>query len=134
MSKVHFRVPVTLDVSVSVDTADATDTHAKKWRPWPKDAHESMQRGEWLLVRFLSNGDDIYSFEVAYFNGWDLVNGVGQTLFLPEGCTLDDLDEDCANDDLVYRYHMPEGLTWIPLVELLKDVEEQETAQKEAQE
>lgn len=133
MAKVHFRVPVTLDVSVSIDTADTTDTNAKKWRPWPKDAHESMQRGEWLLVRFLSNGDDIYSFEVAYFNGWDLVNGVGQTLFLPEGCTLDDLDEDCANDDLVYRYHMPEGLTWIPLVELLEGVEEREPLQKEAQ-
>ena len=133
MANLHFRVPVTLDVSVSVDTADATDTHAKQWRAWPKDAHESMQRGEWLLVRFLSNGDDIYSFEVAYFNGWDLVNGVGQTLFLPEGCTLDDLDEDCASDDLVYRYHMPEGLTWIPLVELLEDVEEQEPLQKEAQ-
>lgn len=133
MANVHFRVPVTLDVSVSLGTTEATDTTAKQWRSWPKNAHEKMVRGEWLLVRFLASGDDIYSFEIAYFNGWDLVNGVGQTLFLPEGCTRDDLNEDSANDDLVYRYHMPEGLTWIPLVELLEDVEEQEPLQKEVQ-
>lgn len=36
MKNLHFRVPVTLDVSVSLGTTEATDTTAKKWRPWPK--------------------------------------------------------------------------------------------------
>lgn len=70
MENFHFRVPVTLDVSVSLGTTEATDTTAKQWRSWPKNAHEKMVRGEWLLVRFLASGGSMS--RVRHLQAWFL--------------------------------------------------------------
>ena len=130
MQNARIRLPITLDISVSLDD-DYTPTAAhldiqkaamKKWQAWPKNAHETMVRGEWLLVRFLLPGETTYTFEVAYFDGWNLMNSICQTLFLPEGCAIDELEGD-EPDELVHFEHQPEDLVWIPLVDILTEIE-----------
>ena len=124
MENFHFRVPVTLDVRLDVGDPVA---RVQKWRPYPKNPQSVFQLGEQLLVRFKLNNEHADLFFVCFFNGFDLCDCSGRTLFIPEGCTKDDLNPDIVNDELVFIRNAPDVIHWIPLAELLEGIEEAES-------
>lgn len=108
MANLHFRVPVTLDVSID---ADAPVVRVPHWRTWP---NEIPKTGVVVLMRVELFG--IYYYVAGYLDGVDFVDSAGHPVF------RDDLDDE----DTVFERRTPDELHWIPLGELLEGVEEAE--------
>jgi hypothetical protein len=114
MAKVHFRIPVTLDLRC--DFEDPV-TLVKRWSVWPK---ERPPEGSDLFIRATVNGKT-RTF-IGWLDGDEFRDSNDRRLFWPDWATEDILDVE----DVVFTVPAPERVFWISIEELLEGVEDAE--------
>lgn len=111
MAKLKLRIPA--DLVVDLDLGDPV-VRVPHWRTWPSDC---PKEGEDLVIRFKLHGAP-YAM-IGYADGPEFFDAAGRTIFFDDGIYPDDFKPDTVFDD-----RTPNEIHWIPLDELLENVED----------